>query len=72
MPKYHFEIVDGYRLEDPVGVELPGADQAKTVAHDIASQIAQDVVSENRRNVVVVDDDGAEIYKTPINGDGAS
>ena len=53
-------------------MELPGADQAKTVAHDIASQIAQDVVSENRRNVVVVDDDGAEIYKTPINGDGAS
>ncbi len=69
MPKYHFEIVDGYRLEDPVGLELPGADQAKSVAHDIARQIATDIASESTRNVVVVDDEGAEVYKTAINGD---
>ena len=71
MPKYHFEIVDGYRLEDPVGLDLPGEDQAKTVAHDIAKQIAIDIASESTRNVVVVDDDGAEVYKTPIKDDGA-
>jgi hypothetical protein len=69
MPKYHFEIVDGYRLEDPVGMDLPDTDQAKTVAHDIAKQIAADVVSDSTRNVVVVDDDGTEVYQTPIHGE---
>jgi hypothetical protein len=66
MPKYHFEIIDGFRLEDPVGIDCPGEDEAKTVAHDIARQIAIDVASRNERNVVVVDDDGAEVYQTPI------
>ena len=70
MPKYHFEIVDGYRLEDPVGLDLPGDDQAKTVAHDIAKQIAIDIASDSTRNVVVVDDAGAEVYKTPIKEEG--
>jgi hypothetical protein len=69
MPKYHFEIVDGYRLEDPVGLDCSSEDQAKTVAHDIAKQIAIDIASEGARNVVVVDDEGAEIYKTAIKGD---
>ena len=70
MPKYHFEIVDNYRLEDPVGQELPDADQARTVANDIAKQIATDVVSESERNVVVIDDDGTEVYQTPIRCEG--
>ena len=69
MPKYHFEIVDGYRLEDPVGLDLPDTDQAKAVADDIAKQIAHDIASESSRNVVVVDDAGAEVYQTPIKGD---
>ena len=72
MPKYHFEIVDGYRLEDPVGLDLPDADQAKTVAHDIAKQIATDIASESTRNVVVVDDAGHEVYQTPISGEDKS
>ena len=71
MPKYHFEIVDGYRLEDPVGVELPGTNDAKSVAHDIAKQIAIDVAGNSERNVVVVDDDGTEVYKTPITEEDA-
>ena len=66
MTRYHFEIVDGYRLEDPVGLDLPGTDQAKTVAHDIAKQIATDISSESTRNVVVVDEAGTEVYQTPI------
>jgi hypothetical protein len=69
MPKYHFEIIDGFRLEDPVGIECPNEAEAKTVAHDIARQIAHDLTSRNQRNVVVVDDDGAEVYQTPISND---
>ncbi|MDB5655847.1 MAG: hypothetical protein JWQ94_3460 [Tardiphaga sp.] len=71
MPKYHFEIVDGYRLEDPVGVECSSEDQARTVANDIAKQIAQDIESQSPRNVVVVDDHGEEVYKTPIDSNEA-
>jgi hypothetical protein len=66
MPKYHFEIVDGYKLEDPIGLECRDELQARTVAKDIARQIAIDIESTTQRNVVVVDDDGEEIYKTPI------
>lgn len=66
MPKYHFEIVDGFRLEDPVGLDCSNDVQAQTVAKDIARQIAIDVVSESDRKVVVINDNGDEIYKTPI------
>ena len=68
MPKYHFEIIDGYRLEDPVGLDCQNDEQAKVVAHDIAHQIALDIESESEtpRNVVVINDDGAEVYQTPI------
>ncbi|MDB5616022.1 hypothetical protein [Tardiphaga sp.] len=72
MTKYHFEIVDGYRLEDPVGFELPSEDQARAVAQEIAKQIAIDISSESTRNVVVVDEDGKEVFKTPIKGDPAA
>lgn len=66
MPKYHFEIVDDFRLEDPVGVDCSSDVQAQMVAKDIARQIAIDVVSQSDRKVVVINDDGDEIYKTPI------
>ena len=32
-------------------------------------QIAADIVSDTARNVVVVDDDGTEVYQTPISGE---
>ena len=66
MPKYHFEIVDGFRLEDSVGLDCTSHAQAKTVAQDIARQIAVDIVSESDRKVVVIDDNGDEVYKTKI------
>lgn len=66
MPRYHFEIIDGFKLEDPVGLECKSDDQAKQVAEDIARQIVIDVGENCARKVVVVDDDGSEIYKAPI------
>jgi hypothetical protein len=66
MPKYHFEIVDGFRLEDPVGVDCCDDTEAKTVAKEIAHQIAIDIASPSKRNVVVVNEDGAEVYQTQI------
>lgn len=70
MPKYHFEIVDGFRLEDPIGQDCSGDAQAKRVANNMARQIAEDIWrDDNDRTVVVLDDNGAEVYKTPIDHD---
>jgi hypothetical protein len=66
MPKFHFEIIDGYKIEDPVGLDCRTSEDAKLVAEKIARQIAIDVGGTKARNVVVVDDDGAEVYKTPV------
>lgn len=43
MPRFHFEIVDGYTLEDPRGMELPTRRHAKKFAEEMAKQIAADV-----------------------------
>lgn len=68
MPKYHFEIVDGFRLEDPVGLDCTNDAQAKHVAKNIARQIAVDLASKYiaDRKVVVIDDNGDEVYKARI------
>jgi hypothetical protein len=66
MPKYHFEIVDGFRLEDPVGIDCTNDAQAKHVAKNIAHQIAVDIAGDSDRKVVVVDANGDEVYKTRI------
>lgn len=67
MPKYHFEIVDGFRLEDPIGQDCSSDAQARNVAEKMARQIAEDIQREDSdRNVVVLDDRGDEVYKAPI------
>ncbi|MGM4905546.1 DUF6894 family protein [Tardiphaga sp. 866_E4_N2_1] len=53
MPKYHFEIVDGFRLEDPVGLDCSDDTQARDVAKNIAHQIAVDIAGDCDRKVVV-------------------
>lgn len=70
MPKYHFEIVDGFRLEDPIGLDCKSDAQAKNIAKDIARQIAEDIQRDDQdRTVVVLDDSGEEVYKTPIDSE---
>ena len=67
MPKYHFEIIDGFRLEDPIGQDCSSDAQAKTIAEKIARQIADDIQrDDNDRKVIVLDGNGAEVCKTPI------
>jgi hypothetical protein len=66
MPTFHFEIIDGYEIEDPVGLDCRTSEDAKRMADKIARQIAIDVGGTKARNVVVVDDKGAEVYKTPV------
>jgi hypothetical protein len=67
MPIFHFDIADGVRLEDPVGVNCRNENEAKKTADLIARQIAIDL-DDGRRNrcVVVVDETGSEIYKAEV------
>jgi hypothetical protein len=67
MPIFHFDIADGFRLEDPVGLDCASEGDARKTADWIAHHIALDIASDNHdRCVVVVDEDGAEIYKAPV------
>ncbi len=67
MPIFHFDIADGFRLEDPVGLDCACAGDARKTADLIAHHIALDIVSDNQdRCVVVVDEEGEEIYKVLV------
>lgn len=69
MPKFHFEIVDGYTLPDPTGMELPTEQAAEKLAREIAKQISDDTEDEGLKDVVVRTDDGRVVYKAPIKSD---
>jgi hypothetical protein len=67
MPIFHFDIADGVRLEDPVGLDCRDKSDAKRTADLIARQIAIDLDGDREpRSVVVVDDAGSEIYKASV------
>jgi hypothetical protein len=67
MPIFHFDIADSVRLEDPVGLDCKNALDARKTADLIARQIAIDLDCDSEdRAVVVVDEAGAEIYKTRV------
>jgi hypothetical protein len=67
MPIFHFDIDDGIRLEDPVGMDCKSESDARNTADLIARQIAIDVADgDSNRSVVVVDETGSEIYKTRV------
>ena len=67
MPIFHFDIADDVRLEDPVGLDCRNEIDARRTAELIAWQIAVDLDDGNEaRSVVVVDEAGSEIFKTPV------
>jgi hypothetical protein len=70
MPIFHFDIADGVRLEDPVGLDCASEHDARKTADRIARQIAADLVDcrNEERSVVVVDEAGTEIYTAPVRG----
>ena len=67
MPVFHFDIADGVRLEDPVGLDCKNERDAKKTADLIARQIAIDLDDGHEgRCVVVIDETGSEIYKKEV------
>lgn len=63
MPRFHFPIVDGTRLDDPVGIELPNAEGARQHAENIARHLP-DLGKD--RNVLAIGEDGEEVHKVPV------
>jgi hypothetical protein len=72
MKTYHFDIADGVRLEDPVGLDCNNDHDAKAKANAIARQIASDLGDREDRAVIVVDDSGEELYRVPVKGGDAA
>ena len=67
MPIFHFDIADGVRLEDPVGLDCKSEHEAKQTADLIARQIAIDLDPDGEdRAVLVINEAGFEIYKAPV------
>ena len=66
MSKFHFEIVDGYTIGDPKGMELQSEQQAKRIAEEMAKQIAKDVEDDSFKDVVVKTATGEVIHKASI------
>jgi len=64
MPRFHFPIVDGTTLNDPVGIELPTAERAKQHAENIARHLL-DLGKD--RNVLAIGEDGDEIHRVAVN-----
>ena len=66
MPRFHFEIVDGITIADPVGMDCKSEAQAIEVARSIARQIELDVKNTGVRNVLVKTDDGQKVHQEPV------
>lgn len=65
MPKYHFPIVDGTKLEDPVGIELPDTAAARQHAERVAEYV-ESTRPRKPRTVIAVDDSGEELHRAPV------
>jgi hypothetical protein len=67
VPIFHFDIADGVRLEDPVGLVCRNESDARKTADLIARQIAIDLDADGEeRAVIVIDEAGSEIYKARV------
>lgn len=68
MPRFHFPIVDGTTLRDPVGIELKNDDEAKRHAESVAHHVSN-LGHQKQRNVLAEREDGTEVHKAPVRKD---
>jgi hypothetical protein len=66
MPHYYFDVRNGRRQADSLGMECRDDNGAIAKAKFIATQIAIDTPELNQRHVAVLNDTGAEIFQAPI------
>lgn len=66
MPRYFFDVKNGHRLVDPVGVDCKSEAQARRQGEAVAKHIAEESPRSVARKVAVVDDEGREVANVPI------
>jgi hypothetical protein len=66
MPHYYFDVRNGHRDADSLGLDCRDDSGAIAKAKFIATQIAIDTPQPNQRHVAVLNDAGAEIFQVPI------
>jgi hypothetical protein len=66
MPRYFFNLADGVELIDRDGIALPSLEAAKSQAIKMANTFESH--EPGGRLVVVTDEAGAEVYRTPVTG----
>jgi hypothetical protein len=66
MPQYYFDVTNGRRHADSLGLDCRDDSGAIAKAKFIATQIAIDTPQLNQWHVAVLNDAGAEIFQAPI------
>jgi hypothetical protein len=66
MPHYYFDVRNGRRHADSLGLDCRDDNGAIAKATFIATQIAIDTPQLDQRHVAVLNDAGAEIFQAPI------
>jgi hypothetical protein len=66
MPHYYFDVRNGRRQADSLGLDCRDDHGAISTAKFIAIQIAIDTPQLNHRHVAVLNDAGDEIFQAPI------
>jgi hypothetical protein len=66
MSRYFFDVKNGHRLVDPLGLDCRNDQEAIRNATVIARQIAKDAPPSGPRHVSVLNSDREEVSKVPI------
>jgi hypothetical protein len=67
MPHYYFDIKDGHRLVDPLGLNFKNDDDALAKAEVIAIGVSLDKPAvDPERHIAVLNDSRKEIFRVPV------
>ncbi len=66
MPRYYFDVKNGRRVVDAIGMFCIDDRAAMTTADFKAIQIGIDMPSHHMRHVAVLNANGDEIFKSPV------
>ncbi len=56
MPRFYFDIRDGHGIEhDPVGLDLPDLDAARTEARRALAEMTQEEINASGRGVICIE-----------------
>jgi hypothetical protein len=66
MPQYYFDVRNGRRHPDSLGLDCRDDKGAIAKAKFIAVQISIDTPQQTQRHIAVLNDAGVEIYQAPI------